>query len=684
MQFLYPAYLFGLSLIAIPIIIHLFKLRRYKTVYFSSLNCLKDAQTTFKNKSRLKDILLLIIRILFIIAIVLSFAKPYHPSEIDYKKQSSGVVCLYVDASHSMENQAIEHSVFDQAKLKAIETVKKYPLGTSFIIIDQNDPLSYYTYIDRYQAIDNISSLTINHSSASFSNIISPVLNFSSRRSSKQDLTGFHIFSDFQESFLDTQNLPDSIAQSISLHPIRTENSSNIYIDSCWLEQPVHHFGSRVSISGKIINSGMQHYKQFPITLMVNDSLASRTSINLPAETTKNFSISYLPDQNGDQNIELRINDYPLDFDNSFFLTFSLKRKTSICHLYSSEPNQYISSAMQSDSAFAYSEYPLTAFPENDFSAYQTVIVTGLDNSDWLTGTNLLSFVENGGNLIIFPDSASSIQGINALSRKFNAPTLLNAYTEKEVMKFAPAMKDFHFNISLNPESTVNWPKISNYFSMSRLGIASQVILQGNSMRPFLVSTKIVNGLYILSGVPLKYSSTNIGEHPLFIPLLYFISTAESRQTVVYSRIGSQEAYPLSIPQNYKKKIKIFDSRSDFMTIPQQETHPDNPVISLFLNDFTGPSGFIMADMGDGKTASIAMNYPRNESAMNYYSKEDLIEITANLGSNIAVTQMDSVKLSSKKTRENQQSSLVSLSRLLLLFALSMLIIETLLFRINT
>jgi hypothetical protein len=42
MQFLHPAFLFALGALAIPVIIHLFNFRRFKTVYFSNVSFLKE------------------------------------------------------------------------------------------------------------------------------------------------------------------------------------------------------------------------------------------------------------------------------------------------------------------------------------------------------------------------------------------------------------------------------------------------------------------------------------------------------------------------------------------------------------------------------------------------------------------------------------------------------------------
>ena len=79
MNFVYPAFLYALSLIAIPIIIHLFNFRRYRTVYFTNVKFLKEIKEETAVQSRLKHWLVLISRILAIIFLVLAFAQPIIP-----------------------------------------------------------------------------------------------------------------------------------------------------------------------------------------------------------------------------------------------------------------------------------------------------------------------------------------------------------------------------------------------------------------------------------------------------------------------------------------------------------------------------------------------------------------------------------------------------------------------------
>ena len=79
MHFLYPAFLFALLSLAIPVIIHLFNFRKYQKVYFSNVQFLKEVQEQQSYRRNLKERLILACRLLALTFLVLAFAKPYFP-----------------------------------------------------------------------------------------------------------------------------------------------------------------------------------------------------------------------------------------------------------------------------------------------------------------------------------------------------------------------------------------------------------------------------------------------------------------------------------------------------------------------------------------------------------------------------------------------------------------------------
>jgi hypothetical protein len=136
MNFLYPGFLFALLAVAIPILIHLFNFRKFKRVYFSNVQFLKEAKEQGTAKEKLKHRLLLASRILAVAFLVLAFAQPFIPSGTAAKKESdSNVISIYVDNSYSMETVNKEGSLLDEARRRAKEIAKGYGVNDRFQLI---------------------------------------------------------------------------------------------------------------------------------------------------------------------------------------------------------------------------------------------------------------------------------------------------------------------------------------------------------------------------------------------------------------------------------------------------------------------------------------------------------------------------------------------------------------------
>ena len=78
MTFLYPSFLWALTALSIPIIIHLFNFRRTTKVFFSNTRFLRQIKEVTTAKRKLKHYLILASRLLFLLFLVLAFAQPVH------------------------------------------------------------------------------------------------------------------------------------------------------------------------------------------------------------------------------------------------------------------------------------------------------------------------------------------------------------------------------------------------------------------------------------------------------------------------------------------------------------------------------------------------------------------------------------------------------------------------------
>ncbi|RZJ85947.1 MAG: hypothetical protein EOO20_19310, partial [Chryseobacterium sp.] len=134
MNFLYPGFLFALLAVAIPVIIHLFNFRKYKQVYFSNVQFLTEAKAESASGEKLKNLLILCARILAVVFLVFAFARPYFKNDSTVDPGLATVVSVFLDNSFSMQRVNKEGNLLDDAKRRAREIVKGYPVSTRYLL----------------------------------------------------------------------------------------------------------------------------------------------------------------------------------------------------------------------------------------------------------------------------------------------------------------------------------------------------------------------------------------------------------------------------------------------------------------------------------------------------------------------------------------------------------------------
>src|SRR3954451_3855962 len=76
MTFLQPLLLFGLPLIALPVIIHLINQRRYQTIRWGAMMFLLAANRMSRGYAKLRQFLILLFRVLAIAGLVFVISRP--------------------------------------------------------------------------------------------------------------------------------------------------------------------------------------------------------------------------------------------------------------------------------------------------------------------------------------------------------------------------------------------------------------------------------------------------------------------------------------------------------------------------------------------------------------------------------------------------------------------------------
>ena len=141
MQFLSPWLLCGLAALVLPIIIHLLHRQRVVQIPFSTLRFLKLVQSKTARRSRVENLLLLLLRCLVFALLALAAARPVvSPKAANWWGGSvPRTIVLVLDNSLSMSYRAGDHTRFDDAKQQTLALLDDLRAGDEVALILAND-----------------------------------------------------------------------------------------------------------------------------------------------------------------------------------------------------------------------------------------------------------------------------------------------------------------------------------------------------------------------------------------------------------------------------------------------------------------------------------------------------------------------------------------------------------------
>ena len=171
MEFLYPNMLFALFALIIPIVIHLFNFRKHKTVYFSNTSTLKTIERETAKTKKLKHILVLVSRMLFVAALVIAFAFPYKKDNKAVNNNVDNLIAVYIDNSMSMQSLSSEKTLFEDSRTSALQLVENLNQAQKFILLSNDrSPKNEYP-MNKDEMIIRLNEMSVEAAPTSFEDI---------------------------------------------------------------------------------------------------------------------------------------------------------------------------------------------------------------------------------------------------------------------------------------------------------------------------------------------------------------------------------------------------------------------------------------------------------------------------------------------------------------------------------
>lgn len=492
MNFLSPFVLTGLVSLSVPIIIHQLTRRSRQVRELPTVQFLKQASEHTRSYRRLKEWLLLLLRMLILAALVTAFARPYFSggSAAAGADESGRRIVLLVDQSASMGYQHEGESLLERARVRADEIIGSNGSARSFTVVGYSDTVTVRVRDgnaeEARKAVDSIRLRTTNTRAGralrrveAIPNPKSIVLITDLARHGFRDLSGgIESIQSDQLNIVDVSldNPRNRWVRSLERVPARPET----------VRLKMGSVGDDYPDTAELYLAGDQDTRLVELSPPV-------TTINLPGSSAGGY-------------LTLGADSFPLD-RRWFFSLSAPEQQNAFTHVPTvSEP--YLE-AFQSVNWKAVSD-------GRELSANGVLFVGEPIESDGLAN-RVLQFVRDGGRLVLF---SSAVSGDGQGLSESILPVAVDGQSESssgERLRLFDGGGQYFRGLS---STTVTAPLFFEYASVRPVD-ASRVFATFSSGIPFLVRRSVGNGEAIFVNTSLDASGSDWVTHPLFPVLLH-------------------------------------------------------------------------------------------------------------------------------------------------------------------
>ncbi len=620
MNFVYPGFLFALSAISIPIIIHLIQLRKYKRVYFSNTRFLQKIEQEQSKSNKLKNLLILLMRILSILFLVLAFAQPYIPSSNGLSAGSVNYVSVYIDNSFSMDRQGTNGLLLDEAKRKAKEIANAFSINDKFQLLGNELNGNQRRWLNKDAFVAALADMKI----SAISRTIDQVTSNQNSYFNELNTNAKHAFivSDFQNSFYESSRSMqlDSSIQWNYVY-LKNTNAANISIDSAWFNSPVHQPNANEQLLVKFSNHSSDAIEQLGYTLKLNNQIIAKASIRINENESYTDTLNFKNRSLGYQSLELELLDAGLNFDNRYFLSYSIQANKHVAIINDASVN-YIEQVFNTEPYFITKSFSSNNIDYNFLTKADVIFINSVTEPSTGLLDEIKKALEASKTVVYFP-SESQINSNRSIASALGLKdfsSIVNSKTQIERLNYnASLYKGVFYNAKQN---RLDLPSLNTYYQYSSNAAKASVDLLFNNLNePVLKYYKIGKGNVYQFAFELDAESGNFVKHSLIVPTFLRMATVHSQSEQLAYTIGEQnslELKGLSMSDRDKKSL----TKGTTSLIPEVRNY--NNKTELFIADELKEAGVYSFALNGEKKAEIAFNYNRKESEMRFAELDEL------------------------------------------------------------
>jgi hypothetical protein len=539
-SFLNPFALLAMAAVVVPLFLHLFNLRQPQTVDFSSLAFVQELQETAVQRVRIKEWLLLALRMLAIACLVLAFAQPTLTGDLGgvAGRTVRTAHALVVDNSLSMRVGSEEGgTALDQAKDRASGVLRTVG-GDDEVVVwptarrgEQEPSLSTNPGV----AEDALSALEPRAGAASLARSVAAAAEAVAASDAPRRVV--YVAGDFQRSTLGDSiatQVPDGV--EVRLLPVGTRAAANVGVTDVSVVSRIAEVGEPVQIEATLVNHGDEPLPNYVASVYLDDERVAQTTTTLEPGLQRTVSFTVTPQRRGWLRgaVATESDDFPPDDRHHFTLHVPEERRVLVVR-GTGQQTRYVDLALSSEMTANRIAFQRTAIEESalasaELGQYDTVLLVGPRSLSSGAVDALTRYVERGGGVLLFPSEQATPQTYDGLLQALGAGRVQgfsgSLSGEGSVASFDRVdlehpLFEGVFSRERRPDAEIEQPRIYYTANLRPSGRSGQTLIELTSGVPFLHETRMGSGALLWMAVAPTPRWSDLPVRGLFVPLLY-------------------------------------------------------------------------------------------------------------------------------------------------------------------
>lgn len=526
-NFLNSTLLFAAAAALIPLIIHLFSRRRVKLIEFSSLRRLKEMQRRQLRRLKIRQLLLLLLRMLIILAVVIAFARP--TSQLGAVGSHAPVsAVIMVDNSASTDRLQNDGRFFELAKARTMQLLETFSDADRVCLIplDPTSNVSSSGFVSVPAIEEILQALPMGAGWADWSTLLPHARELLENAPTVN--RELYVITDRQRSSLpDEPALADAEFRSF-LVEVPIDQSGNLGVQSVDMGGQFIVPGVDFNVSATVHNFGDQLAEDQIASLYLNDQRVAQASFEVPAGEDTKVTFTRAVARTGFHSGRIEISDDNFPLDNSYYFTFQIPERFNVLVIDGDRTGELIRLALVPEQDRTLFWSVKSATPSQlagvDFSSYEVIVLAGVPQLPQNYNQRLKTYLERGGALFLtygvgtdmlsYNRDWANVTGVSVSRPLPLSVSQSGFYSLESVDNDHPIFGAFDHRESFLPDA--------RFYAIPQIKVApeARVIGRFSGDHPALVESRLGPGRVIMYTSSLSPQFTNLTTLGFFVPLV--------------------------------------------------------------------------------------------------------------------------------------------------------------------